>query len=270
MTVHLSHLTWEEAGEAADANRLVIIPTGATEAHGQHLPLDVDTHQASTVAATLAERVGALVAPALPYGYSTTWMGFPGTITLSSETFQQVVVEVCTSLVKHGFFRLLILNGHRPNGTACDAAARRLVDAWAGDVPIQVTAVSYWEPGAAAIHALRRSEVGGMGHACEMETSFQMATRPHLVRMERLEGVKPPLVRWDLVAPVEPFRTYETWPTAADGHPGIFGDPFSASPESGQAFLTAIVDGLVAMLASIEKRGGSYSTHNAFSRTRSA
>ena len=55
-----------------------------------------------------------------------------------------------------------------------------------------------------------------MGHACELETSFQMATRPHLVKMERLEGVKPPLVKWDLVAPVEPSRTYMSWPTAAE------------------------------------------------------
>lgn len=255
----LAELTWEEAGQAARENRRVIIPTGATEAHGQHLPLDVDTHQAATVAEKLAERVGALVAPALPYGYSTTWMGFPGTITLSSETFQNVLVEVCSSLVEHGFYRLLILNGHRPNGTACDCAARAVVDAHAPRRPVEVTAVSYWEPAAAAVHALRKSEVGGMGHACELETSFQMATRPHLVKMERLEGVTPPLVKWDLVAPVEPSRTYMSWPAAADGHPGIFGDPFSASPESGRKFLDAIVDGLVAMLESIERGGGSYS-----------
>jgi creatinine amidohydrolase len=259
MTVQLAELTWEEAGEAARANRRVIVPAGATEAHGQHLPLDVDTHQAATVAARLAERVGALVAPALPYGYSTTWMGFPGTMTLSSETFQQVLVELCSSLVSHGFYRVLILNGHRPNGTACDCAARRVVDRHAHQLPVEITAASYWEPAAAELHALRRSEVGGMGHACELETSVQMATRPHLVRMERLEGVTPPLVKWDLVAPVEPSRTYLSWPTAADGHPGIFGDPLSASPDSGERFLEVIVDGLARMLDSIERHGGSYS-----------
>lgn len=259
MSVHLAHLTWQEAGEAARADRLVIVPTGATEAHGPHLPLDVDTHQAATVAELLAERVGALVAPALPYGYSTTWMGFPGTITLSTGTYQSVLVEICSSLVQHGFHRVLVLNGHRPNGTACDAAARAVVDAWAGRAPVQVTAVSYWEPSAAELHALRRSEVGGMGHACELETSVQMATRPHLVRMERLEGVRAPLVRWDLVAPVEPSRTYESWPTAADGHPAIFGDPFSASAESGHRFVETIVDGLAAMLEAIAAGGGSYS-----------
>ena len=61
----------------------MIVPAGSTEAHGPHMPLDTDTHQADTVARLLAERVDALVAPALPYGYAEMWMGFPGTITLS-------------------------------------------------------------------------------------------------------------------------------------------------------------------------------------------
>ena len=258
MTVHLAHLTWEEAGEAAKQNQLVIVPTGATEAHGQHLPLDVDTHQVATVAERLAERVGALAAPALPYGYSTTWMGYPGTMTLSSETYQQVLVEVVSSLVEHGFFRVLILNGHRPNGTACDVAARRVVDAYAHKQPVQITAASYWEPGAAGVHALRTSEAGGMGHACEMETSFQLATRPELVKMDRIDGVETPLVRWDLVAPVEPSRTYVSWPTAAEGHPGIFGDPHKASAAAGEQYLDAVLDGLERMLDDIAGGGGSY------------
>ena len=258
MTVHLAHLTWEEAEIAVAQNKLVILPTGATEAHGKHLPLDVDKHQVATVAEQLATRVDALTAPALPYGYSTTWMGYPGTMTLSAETYQQVLVEVVSSLVDHGFHRVLILNGHRPNGTSCDVAARRVIDAYAHKKPVQITAVSYWEPGAMEVHSLRTSEVGGMGHACEMETSFQLATRPKLVKMERIQDVETPLVRWDLVAPVEPFRTYVSWPTAADGHPGIFGDPHKASAEAGEKYLEAVLSGLERMLREIEEGGGSY------------
>ena len=88
----------------------------------------------------------------------------------------------------------MILNGHRPNGTAVDVAARRVVDEHGHRHPVQITALSYWEPSAAELHALRRSKVGGMGHACELETSFQLAHRPQLVHMERLEGVHTPLV----------------------------------------------------------------------------
>lgn len=252
-------MTWEEARAAVAQNRLVIVPIGSTEAHGPHLPLDVDTHQADHVATCLAERVGAVVAPVLPFSYAQTWMGFPGTISLTAETFQQVLVEVAQSLVHHGFRRIMLLNGHRPNGTSVDVAARRVIDGLAPDVELQLSALSYWEPGAARVHSLRRSRVGGMGHACELETSFQLATRPELVHMERLDGIHAPLVGWDLVAPGEPARTYEQWPAASASHVAIFGDPSVASAESGERFLEAVVDGLEELVRRLESGvGGSY------------
>ena len=76
--VLLAQRTWQEAQALAEEDRLVIVPVGSTEAHGPHMPLDTDTHQADTVARLLADRVGAVVAPALPYGYAEMWMGFPG------------------------------------------------------------------------------------------------------------------------------------------------------------------------------------------------
>lgn len=264
-SVLLAEGTWKEASELVQEDRLVIVPVGSTEAHGPHLPLDTDTHQAETVACRLAERIDAVVAPVLPYGYAEMWMSFPGTITLTHETFQTVVVEVCGSLLRHGFRRLMVLNAHRPNGTSVDVAARRVVDLADADRPVQVTALSYWEASAPELHAIRRSEVGGMGHACELETSFQLAERPHLVHMERLEGVHTPLVAWDLVAPVDPVRTYEPWPetsTTRHGteHSAVFGDPRSASAESGAAFLETIVTGLVRLVERLEAgAGGSYS-----------
>lgn len=254
--VRLAHLTWEEAAAAAEEGRLVIVPTGAIEAHGPHLPLDCDTHQVDAIALRLGERVGALVAPPLVYGYSTTFMGYPGTISLSAETYQQVVFEVCASLIRHGFLRILILNGNRPNGTANDVAARRLIDVFGAERDLQVTTVSYWEPAAARIHAIRSSRVGGMGHGCEFETSVQMALRPELVRRGRLEGVRPPLVSWDLVAPADPARTYVTWPTPQSGHPAIFGDPHAASAESGEQFLDLVVEALVEVVRRLEPSYG--------------
>jgi creatinine amidohydrolase len=257
--VRLAEMTWQEARAAVEEDRLVIVPVGSTEAHGPHLPLDVDTHQADHVANLLAERVGALVAPALPYGYAATWMGFAGTISLSAETFQQVLVEIVESLVAHGFRRVMILNGHRPNGTSVDVAARRVIDHLPPDAELQLSALSYWEPGALRVHALRRSAVGGMGHACEFETSFQLATRPGLVHMDRLEDVHAPLVGWDLVAPAEPARTYEPWPAPSASHPAIFGDPTVASAESGAAFLEEVVDALVQFVGRLQAgAGGSY------------
>jgi creatinine amidohydrolase len=251
----LAHLAWPDAKEAADAGRLVIVPTGAIEAHGPHLPLDVDTHQAEAVALRLAERISALVAPAIAYGYSTTFMAFSGTVTLSAETYQQVVFEVGASLIEGGFRRLLILNGNRPNGTCNDVAARRLSDAYKDEPGLQVTALSYWEPASAAIHKVRQSAVGGMGHACEFETSLQLALRPDLVHLDRLEGVESPLVGWDLVAADTSARSYGPHPDPEVGHPAIFGDPTVASAEAGHRFLDLVVDALVDVLQSLQ---GSY------------
>lgn len=251
MEVRLGHMTHEEVGAAIAEGRLAIVPTGATESHGPHMPCDTDTHQADYMAVALARRVGAVVAPAVPYAVSKTFEHFPGTVSLSIPTYQELVYEIGAALVRQGFASILLLNGNRPNGTSNDAVARRLIDDL-DDRDITVTAVSYWEPGAAAIHRLRSSEVGGMGHGGEFETSFQLATRPELVKMERLEGVRTPLVGWDLVAPVEPARTYRRRPTPESNHASIFGDPHEASARSGEAFVAAALDALVDMIENLQ------------------
>lgn len=251
----LAYMTQDEVAACIAARRTVILPTGATEAHGPHMPTDTDTHQAEHIGRLLAERVGAVVAPGVPYGISKTFENFPGTLSLSIPTYQQLVYEIGAALLRQGFPHLLILNGNRPNGTSNDAVARRLIDDLDETLDFKVTAVSYWEPAAAAIHALRRSAVGGMGHGCEFETSFQLATRPELVKMERLAGVHAPLVGWDLVAPMAPVRTYARRPRPQAGHAAIFGDPHPASAEAGRAFIEKVVDGLAEMLADLQ---GSY------------
>jgi creatinine amidohydrolase len=183
-------------------------------------------------------------------------MGFAGTVTLQAATFETVIYEILASLVQHGFNHVVVLNGHRPNGTALDVAARRVIDDLSRGREARVTAVSYWEPGAAQIHSLRRSRLGGMGHACEFETSVQLATRPELVHMERLEGVHTPLVGWDLVGPGTAARTYGPWPAPSADHPAVFGDPSVATAESGRAFVAAVVEALVAFIEGLKSGGG--------------
>ena len=166
----------------------VILPTGATEAHGPHMPTDTDTHQAEHIALKLAERIDAVVAPPVAYGISKTFEFFPGTISLSIPTYQTMVFEIGAALIRQGFRHLIILNGNRPSGTANDAVARHLLDELDSEFEFIVSAVSYWEPAAERIHAMRKSVPGGMGHGCELETSFQLATRPNLVKMAELAG----------------------------------------------------------------------------------
>jgi len=236
------HMTQMEVADAIAQKRAVIIPTGATEAHGPHMPIDTDTHQVEHIAVALAERIDALVAPALPYGISKTFEYFAGTISLTIPTYQTLLFEIGAALVRQGFEHLIILNGNRPNGTANDAVARHIVDELDSDRVFKVSAVSYWEPAADKVHALRKSVVGGMGHGCEFETSFQLATRPQLVKMDRLKGAKYGPVGWDLVAPTNPTRTYARRPRPDAGHAAIFGDPTKASAAAGKKYIATVVD----------------------------
>ncbi|MCB1376859.1 MAG: creatininase family protein [Alphaproteobacteria bacterium] len=251
----MSYMTQMEVAEAIAAKKAVIIPTGATEAHGPHMPTDTDTHQVEHIAWLLAQRINALVAPPLAYGISKTFEYFPGTISLSIPTYQLMLFEIGSALIKQGFEHLIILNGNRPNGTANDAVARHLIDELDSDYQCKVSAVSYWEPGAAQVNAMRKSVVGGMGHGCEFETSFQLATRPNLVKMDRLAGAKYGPVGWDLVAPTNPTRTYMRRPRPQAGHAAIFGDPTKASADAGMAFIATAVDALAETFTNLQ---GSY------------
>lgn len=256
MERRLSYMTQMEAADAIAAGRSVIVPTGATEAHGPHMPLDTDTHQVDHIAALLAGKIDAVVAPPVAYGISKTFEKFPGTISLTIPTYQTLVFEIGAALVRQGFKHIILLNGNRPSGTANDAVARHLIDELDEDYDFVVSAVSYWEPAAAEIHAMRKSVPGGMGHGCEMEASFQLATRPDIVKMDRLKGAHYGPVGWDLVAPTNPTRTYARRPRPQVGHAAIFGDPSVASAEAGEAFINVVIAALTKTFTELQTSYG--------------
>lgn len=102
--VALARMTSPEAAEALAGAKVVLIPVGATEQHGPNMTLETDTAVAYQLALRTAAALHprAVVSPPLPYGVSYHHMGFPGTMTLSPETFQAVVLEVVESLRQHG------------------------------------------------------------------------------------------------------------------------------------------------------------------------
>ena len=244
MEYRTAHMTQMEIGKAIQTGKPVIVPTGATEAHGPHMPTDTDTHQAEYIALELAKRIDAVVVPPIAYGISKTFENFPGTVSLTIPTYQLMLSEIGYGLIQQGFKHIILLNGNRPSGTANDQVARHLIDEYDNSYDFMVSAVSYWEPAADKIHSMRKSEEGGMGHAGELETSFQLATRPNLVKMQLLEGAHYGPVAWDLVAPTHPTRTYAKRPRPQAGHAAIFGDPTHATEAMGKACIEVIVDAL--------------------------
>ena len=113
---YLPHMTVPEVRDLLTRTDMVIIPVTALEQHGLHLPIGTDYYSGIERAKLIAARTDVLVAPILLPGQSPYHMGFEGTISLSSQTVQQVIVEAAESLMRHGFKRFLILNSHRHGG----------------------------------------------------------------------------------------------------------------------------------------------------------
>jgi creatinine amidohydrolase len=115
---YLPHMTWPEVEEALKRTDVVIIPVGSIEQHARHLPLGTDSYGAIEIAKLIAQRAEAVVAPVVLAGLSSHHMGFPGTITLTPETFEAVVYETALSLIHHGFRKILLYNGHGGNAAS--------------------------------------------------------------------------------------------------------------------------------------------------------
>src|SRR5437773_1005939 len=127
-------LTWPEINDAVDLGKVCILPCGAVEQHGHHLPLDVDLVCPGGIARgagqALADKI--LVLPTICYGYTGHVMDFPGTINSNYTTFMEHVLDVTKSLAYHGFKKIILLNGHGSNMPNLDlfAAGPATVVSW--------------------------------------------------------------------------------------------------------------------------------------------
>jgi creatinine amidohydrolase len=261
--MHLADLTWPEV-QALDRETPVVVPFAAIEQHGPHLPIGTDTYITEGILWRLEARApeSALWLPVERFGSSPHHMPFPGTVTLSSRTFLDVAREVVESFAEHGFRRFLLLNGHGGNQALLNVAvqevrlgAGRIVPA-PGARELRVVHATYWTIAREAFARVRESAPGGMGHACEMETSIMLALRPELVKRElAVADGDPPRSRFDHRDMLEPasvgqFRFWDEW-----SRRGPIGDPSTASAEKGQRFLDAAVDALIELLGELRKGG---------------
>jgi len=246
----LSEMTWEDVREAVEDDQVIILPVGSTEQHGQHLPLDTDAFLCLSVGVEAAQRSGrAIVAPPVVFGYSPHHLSFPGTITVDPHTLIKLLVEVTLSLANHGFKKVLILNGHGGNrgpvATAASEAQEKL------DRKAKIAAASYFDFGREKVSSSRDSELGGMCHSCEYETSLELFLRPHLVRTEKIKRCMPPevikdYVFYDLLKQSIVDMTLDTEEFSPES--GVCGDPTLASAEKGRIFFNAVVDDIAEFL----------------------
>src|ERR687894_2073389 len=182
--VALARMTSPEAAEALAGAEVAILAVGATEQHGPNMSLETDTMVAYQLALHTAAALHprAVVAPPLPYGVSYHHMSFPGTMTLSPETFQAVVLEVVDSLRQHGLERFFVVDGHAGNQGALDVLMTKL----RFQMGVRAAYHFYFTIVDDLMHQGAKTE--RWGHACEIESSMGLALQPDIVRSEALEA----------------------------------------------------------------------------------
>jgi len=245
----LFKLTWPEVKEYLKENDIILFPTGSTEQHGKHIAEDNDAFTALEISKRVAEKTGVLVAPAMPFGYSPHHMGFAGSITLSFETLVRVYKEVCKSLMKHGFKKIVIMNAHGGNRNAISEVLRELKE----ETSMTVYALMVFpEPTGFAAKTVKETIETEGGHADELETSIALYLGQRVLLEEAEKGIPP--------SSLSDFRRRYAGKvsTSRDFHEitvsGSLGDPTLASMEKGRKLVEAVVDEIATFIEELKKQ----------------
>jgi len=236
----LSYLSWTEIAALPDReNTVIVLPAGATEQHGPHLPCAVDTVISAGVVghalARLAPEVLAYAMAPITYGKSEEHLHFPGTITLTGETLLATMIEVGESVYRAGFRKLLIVNGHGGQPQIMEIMAREM-RLRHGDY-IVVPQHTWRLPHVAGRYMADREKKLAM-HAGHAETAIMLALAPDTVHMERAVTNYPPEFPSKLLSP--DGRPACAWTARDFGPSGIIGDPLPATREQGEAILDSL------------------------------
>lgn len=248
--VEWRRLRADQLREMARADAIVILPVASLEQHGPHLPVEVDSMLGETVAVRAARKVAergghAVVLPVLWTGLSEHHMSFGGTITLGFPAFSAVVEDVCRSVLRHGFKRIVLLNAHGGN----ENALRTITDELTPKLGAPIVQFTYWYAAAVAIARILETQSALM-HACEAETSMMLAVRPELVAMDRV-GLAKANSSPD-VADVVGGGVYRWRTVAARSSSGVIGNPEAATAEKGERLFEAIATALADKLCNVD------------------
>lgn len=240
-------LSWPEHKRCAKEGRVVLIPIGTLEDHGPHLPIDVDVVIPTTILTKVAEQMPdkTILFPEVVHGYSPHHMDFPGTTTLQYDQFIEYLKSITDALAHHGYKKIYLLNGHGSNQSLCTIVQQETNRKH----PDVVCKNSFYLNGRASlklIKKVRKSRYpGGMGHACELETSLMLAIDPEQVHMENLTHAE---MRYPVDEDADSYMDWEDGPFqylpwwSEISKSGVQGDPTVASAETGKILLEQAVD----------------------------
>ncbi|PTM57631.1 creatininase family protein [Desmospora activa] len=217
--------------EQIQSSPLAILPLGAVEAHGPHLPLGTDNDLAEELSKRLAKRVNGWVLPTLPYGQVWSLSDFPGSLSVSNETLIRLLTDLGDSLVRQGFRIWVILNAHLGNAVAVKEAARQLYECHP-----DFRVFYFFYPGTqAAISEVREKPPvhPTYFHACEMETSYMLYLAGEKVDMSQAIDDVPDI-------PPESEVTPTPWSTFTQS--AVLGYATLATREKGERVIETALD----------------------------
>lgn len=188
-TIWLNEMSWTDVEEYLKTSDVVLIPIGSTEQHGPALPLGLDTYVAITLAEDAAKKTSVLVTPPMWFGDSPHHLAFPGTISIKTETLVEYVKDVIRSLVKHGFKKIVIVNGHKvTNLDALHSATRNLKEFEFPDVFMAVI-----DPIKIGVDVANKVKESKEHHSGELEASHMLYKYPQLVKVDKIPKIEPHL-----------------------------------------------------------------------------
>ncbi|WAH36362.1 creatininase family protein [Alicyclobacillus dauci] len=235
------NLTWPEFVKARKTTNIAVLPIGAIEEHGPHLPLNTDNVAADAFARLVCGQTGAFLLPTMPLGQVWSLKRFPGSLTISNDTLKAIIRDLSESLQMQAIKGLILISGHLGNMAALKEAAREVQES------LQFPVMYLFYP------SLNEASKGVMEaptshpsivHADELETSILLSLRPDVVKMDRAVREYP-----DYPADFDVVPTF--WDEVNES--GVFGDATMASKEKGDAIMRRVVDKAVELVEHFKK-----------------
>lgn len=257
----LEEMNASEIKEALKKCDTVLVPIGTVEQHGCHLPIFTDNYAALEVSRRAAEKISneftILVAPLIPFGKSTESKDLVGTISLEPLTLFYLVRDVCASLARTGFKKLVFVNSH---GGHIQLLGSVIADI-ARETGTFIAIFDWWQTD---LHSelktkIQESDEAGIFHACEVETSQMLLLRPDLVAKDKISEYYPSKFTkgtgYKHLLIERPHNLFAfTWNFEEMSKSGAVGDPTKASKEKGEAIFRLLTDALCDVLREIKER----------------
>ncbi|MGL4677006.1 MAG: creatininase family protein [Brevinema sp.] len=225
----LAWKTRDEASKFLKINPIIILPLGAVEQHGYHLPLGTDYMIAEHLSYQIAEQIEALVAPPMPFGYSWVWRDILGTLSIEQDHMESVLKDLAHSSYRWGAKLFVVINGHEANNNTLKYISREL-----GDESKHKFLYLFYPKLKQVYNQYCSSETwNGIFHADEFETSLMLTIDPSAVQMEKAQKEYPKTP--DLYG-------YTNLSIGDISLSGVYGDPTKATADKGEAMLKIFVE----------------------------